>query len=209
MRLLSAVLLTSLLLVTPATATSVYGTETPLVGSTTLLGFGNWAGNTSLAWAITPLSGGGGWLYNYTFTEIGSDLSHLVLQFSDNCAGDPGCISNATNNPDGPRLYPSFTPPNFEQPVSIYGVKFSFLGGSPYAFSFASNRAPVWGNMYARDGGNAYAYNAGLTNLGSSSTGDFVARPDGAAVPEPASLTLGGLGLGLLGLGLLKRKVVA
>jgi hypothetical protein len=203
------VLLAFLALAVTVSATPIHGTDAPFTGSTTLLGFGNWDNpDPELSWEITSLPGGL-FLYVYEFTHGGSDLSHLVLEFSPNCAGDLACITNGTNNPDGPRTYAANTAPNFEMPAAIFGVKFSEFGaGSPNTFSFTSNRAPVWGNVYLRDGGNAYAYNAGLTNMSSSLMSDFVARPDGfgndTQVPEPASFAL--LGGGLLVLGMIRRR---
>lgn len=187
----------------------VYGTGTPLSGSTQLSGFGNWSGNAVLHWSIVPVVGDI-WSYSYTFTHEGSDLSHIVLEFTAGCGADPLCITDdSTGTADGPRTYEAFQPPNFEQPVDIYGVKFDFSGGSPYTFSFTSDRAPVWGNMYARDGTNAYAYNAGLLDQLSGNTADFVARPDGAPnpIPEPQSLVLIGGGLLILFWSRRKRKL--
>lgn len=200
------VLLLLVLVLSPAKATPipVYGTAAPLSGSTDLLGFGNWAGNANLSWTILPVAGG--YNYMYTFTHLGSDLSHLVLEFTAGCGADPACITDATSTPDGPRLYEAFAPPNFEMPAAIYGVKFNFTGGSPNILSFVSNRAPVWGDVYLRDGSNAYAYNGGLTNHSSTSVLDFVARPDGDAIPEPTGWLLFGIGLVLVSLHSAKKK---
>jgi len=180
----------------PASASVIYGTVAPNSGAVALVGFGNWAGNTSLSWTITDVTGG--YLYQYTFAHGGSDLSHLVLEFSAGCGQDPGCISQATNNPDGPRVYEAHDPPNFEMPVDIYGVKFDFSGSATSnTFSFVSDRSPVYGNLYARDGGNAFAYNQGLTVLDSSNPAWFIARPDGAGstVPEPSTWALATAGV--------------
>ncbi len=184
-------------------ATIVYGKSATMSGSTQLAGFGDWEGNASMSWNI--MEEAGVYTYTYTFTHEGSDLSHILLEFTNGCGDDPLCITNeSTGTADGPRTYEAFTPPNFEQPVDIYGVKFNFSGGSPYTFSFTSNRAPVWGNMYARDGQNAYAYNAGLVDLLSANTTDFIARPNGYGppepIPEPMTSLLLGAGLALTGL---------
>lgn len=184
-----------------AMAAPIYGTSASTAGSTTLSGFGNWL-NPVVSWQISD-NGNGTWNYSYSFVHGGSDLSHLVLEFTQGCGQDPGCITNATNNPDGPKIWNASSPPNFELAAAIYGVKFDgFSSGSPNTWSFTSNRAPVWGDIYLRDGGNAYAENAGLTNHQSEFVADFVARPNGSTpndnVPEPSSFALAGLGLGVL-----------
>lgn len=206
---LSKVSLILLLLVLVSTgsvkATPVYGTNATLTGSTNLTSFGDWAGNANLAWNIAPVVGG--YSYTYTFTHLGSDLSHLILEFTAGCGDDPACITSSSNNFDGPRIYNAFDPPNFEMPAPIYGTKFNSSGGPPNILSFVSNRAPVWGDVYLRDGGNAYAYNTGLLDHTLSSTSAFVARPDGSpdqGVPEPGGWLI--LGFGLFCLGLYRNK---
>ncbi len=187
----------------PCHAAPVYGTSAPLVGSSVLSGSGDWT-LVTLGWNISQNVGNPSlWDYNYTLTNTGSQLSHLVLEFSQSCANDPGCITNGNHNPDGPRLYAATSPPNFELPASIYGVKFDGFGRSPNTFSFTSNRAPIYGDVYARDGGNGYAFNAGITNHASENIADFVARPNGppgsdSDVPESSAWVMMGIGLGAL-----------
>lgn len=206
MRILTLLLLSASLISLPASAGIIYGTDASgeLTGTRSLNGFGTWAGNAELTWEIDPL-GGGLYFYQYTFTHAAQGgLSHLVLEFSLGCDEDEGCITQGTNNPDGPHVYSAFSPPNFEMPEDIYGAKFDGFGDgdSPSSWSFVSNRAPVYGNIYLRNGGQAYAYNAGLVDLESEDLDDFVARPNGSLppseVPEPSTLLLIGAGLGAL-----------
>lgn len=202
--LMTALLVIVLLLAASplAQAAPVYGTAVGagnMTGSNDLVDFGTWANNASVDWTITnPLPGL--WLYQYQFSEGGRDLSHVVLELTAGCGDDRQCVFEYTATPDI-KTYGSTTPPNHFMPAAIYGVKFNFTGDSPYAFSFYSNRAPVWGNFYAQDGVGdpaTYAYNAGLLDLSSESTLDFVARPNGDLgdeVPEPAAIALAAFGL--------------
>lgn len=144
-------------------------------------------------------------LYKYTVTELGSDVSHAVVEFTAGADTDPNAIFVSDHSYDGPKTWNATSPPNFELPTAIFGVKFDgFSGGSPYTFSFHSDRAPVYGDFYVRDGGNAYAYNYGLVDRNSTSLSAFIARPDGGGggtgneAPEPTSLILGGVGLVVL-----------
>jgi hypothetical protein len=204
--------------VASAYASPVFGTSATMSGSTGATGFGDWANNFTLAWDITQNALDVDLFdYEYTFTvgPTGSDLSHIVIGFSTSCATDRACITNGTDSPDGPRTYNALAPPNREMPAAIFGVKFTgFSGSGPYTFSFTSDRAPVWHDFYARDGGNAYAYNSGLTNHLSESVLDFIAAPNGipgggggggGQVPEPGSMILIGGGLVALAVGTRKR----
>jgi len=189
-----------------ANASPVYGTavDSGHFSSLTILsGFGTWQGNVSISWSIQELVGGQ-YGYNYTFTHGGRDLSHLVLELTAGCGDDPYCITEASSTPDI-RLYASGAVPNGFLPADIYGAKFdSNNGASPNVFSFVSNRAPVWGNVYAQDGvseGGTYAYNPGLVAIGSANIGDFLARPDGGTpIPEPSSCLLALSGVAALAL---------
>jgi len=183
------------------------GVGTGLTGSGAYTDFG-------VEWTITQNSTTGVWTYNYTFADTGSgndlkNISHLILELSAGAtladftglAGTVGTYDPADNNQQGQ--------PNPGLPGIIYGTKVD--GGSPsLTLSFTTNRAPVWGNFYVKDGNNTnYAYNTGFTNLDSTNKQDFIARPDGATpvVPEPSSLAVAGVGgIGLMILAARRRK---
>lgn len=84
-------------------------------------------------------------------------------------------------------------------------------GAATFTVEFDLDRAPVWGDFYAKAGKgiiNGFAlYNSGCCfDLVSNNVLDFVARPDlvKVTVPDPATLAL--FGLGLLGMRLRARR---
>jgi len=183
---------------TPATAT---GTRTVNTGG--LVGGGNWGApdNLSIAWLITPITGG----FHYKYTLSGGfdqpGISHIILDLSDNCSSTSGCVTNSTvvkleyKDDWGPA--PSN--PGFPANVKIDGIKFDDIGEEVASFvlEFDSNRSPVWGDIYVKGGSTSFAYNTalGFTQANHDSTTDsnfFVARPDttGTPVPAPAALVL-------------------
>ena len=167
-----------------------------------------WPGYTeSIAWTITNENAitGFPWQYTYTWQHGGtqSGLSHLIIEVSSGfAAADMSGLTGSSVVSIGEQKVSSGNP---GMPADMdNGIRFGPLTPSPFnmTWSFWSNRAPVWGDFYARDGGANYSWNAGFLNedpAGSPSNGTIgnkILRPDGAVVPEPSSLIalLGGLG---------------
>lgn len=196
------------------------------VGAGLTIGGGT-ATTASISWDIAFNSGTSLWSYNYAFTtNARQGISHFLLDLSDNCSANSGCVMNFEHNSGSTTLaYGTYTDangnPNLPSSASIVGVKFDNLNvdGATYTFTFDSERAPVWGDFYAKGGNgqsNGFAvFNSGAGDHESELEINFIARPDtvsgpgpgpGGAedVPAPASLLL--LGVGLAGLAVGKRR---
>jgi len=153
-------------------------------------------GPTMLSWEVTDM----GAFYHYQYTlavpQNSSEISHFIIGVSDNFGiGDfwnetgafqgteVGDFDQANGNPSIPGL--------------LHGLKFDDTSGTTLVVDFDSSRVPVWGDFYAKCGGNPpnEAWNLGFalpnpTDPPSNGTiSNHILVPD-TVVPEPSSLLL-------------------
>ncbi len=219
----------AVLLCGSATATPVYNTDvlpddwtgSRSIGSG-LEGTGAWGSNFSISWQISQPSSGT-FFYKYMVSWSVGAPSHVIFELSEGCASDTAeCVWGFLVDEEEPEkvdfgTFSGANPSNPNMPGSIYGVKIDRPSEADgYVFSFYSDRMPVWGNFYAKDGkadggGDWNAvWNLGLTSdySGSGEIIHFIARPDTVGmppeIPEPGTMVM--LGAGLLAIGLLRRR---
>ncbi|MBW2740623.1 MAG: PEP-CTERM sorting domain-containing protein [Deltaproteobacteria bacterium] len=165
------------------------------------------------------------WTYTYDITANTKGLSHFILEVTED--NNPFNIYGGTSTQyEGPKTWdvPDSSekkPSNPLMPNPIYGVKFDF-GNKVVTYTMITDRSPVYGVFYTKDGKNdqddVVAWSNALnssdytTNEALTIT-DFIVRPDGYngdipplvdPIPEPATMLL--LGSGLIGFAVSGKK---
>lgn len=178
----------------------------------------------SISWTVTDTDNsqpGYPWKYTYTFGHDGSQaaIGHIIIE------GSPGLGAGNFAGVSGDAQLESVelqmvASGNPGMPGDMYGLRFTPTISDPMSitWTFYSDRAPVWGDFYARCGGklgginSAFNYNqTGGVESGflspdvdpafSAASGTsanhyyyHILRP-GSVVPEPGTLALMGLSL--------------
>jgi len=152
------------------------------------------------------------WHYKYRFSdENGCDLSmlvsHMIISLSENIQqSDLFNFGGDVADTEFGMFGVSPSNPDFPEDQSIFGIKLE-MGNDQLVAEFDSTRQPMWGDFYAKDGGQPknFAYNSDLgTEV--SNLHEFDQMPVDSfgnglnkvlvpnSVPEPATLFLLGLG---------------
>lgn len=190
-----------------------------LASGSGLTGTSNWAANMNISWNVSLLNN----VYTYTYvfadndTGQKKDISHIILQTSDNfsAANISGLKINDTN---GQYELQTWTTqqgnPNI--PASVYGLKIEDgPDASTWTVVFQSDKAPMWGNFYAKNGQTNQLDNtvwntdfliAPSDRDSFNSVGNYIAVPDTNVIPEMPSSLLGAISLIPTALVALKRR---
>ena len=170
------------------------------------------------------------WKYTYTFSHDGSQagFSHIIIETSDGFTEDD--ITGLTGASVASIGLQNVSSGNPHMPENVTGIRFNPLSSGLFSmtWSFWSDRAPVWGDFYARCGGGPVgdlvnsAYNYNEDDLGvergfldpnddnsllddvdpvampSNGSVDFHILRPDSVVPEPSTPVLLLMGVGLL-----------
>lgn len=164
--------------------------------------------DTSLSYSVT--NNAGLWYYEYTFIVPAKDISHLIIEVSDNFT-----LTNILTGTTSGYTLENFTQQNGNpgMPTDLYGLKWEFEGGDHLeeTILIVSDRAPMLGNFYAKDGNNpddvdginpeVYAYTGTENGFGDNI---WVPDTDTTPIPEPGTIML--LGCGLLSVAIFSKR---
>lgn len=187
-----------------------------ILGGSTLFGTAPWNTNaTNLSWTVYDSPITGLWTYEYIFSGASKSVSHVILEVSSNFTV-ANIFSGTTPGYSGPNTYVQDNSNPGMPAGGVFGLKWN-TSNDPlvYSFTVVTNRMPMWGDFYAKDGvyqsNWVYAYNQNFgTNttepIANGNAGGWVLVPDTqtTVIPEPGTFLL--LGTGLLGIAAIRYR---
>ncbi|MBN2590158.1 MAG: hypothetical protein JXA96_09875 [Sedimentisphaerales bacterium] len=216
-------------IITLAIAQICLGNSTIYTGSLSvtdggLTAYGAWNHpSTQLAWKVDDMTTPGKWHYTYYLLVPSKDISHMIIEASN---GDRPFTSenlfSVTSSPDnwvGSVEIQNFMPDNSTpyMPEEMYGIKFDAAKGATIVtVCFDSDRGPVWGDFYSKDGYSSCSgwnalYNTGFSlndydpfaPAANGSVQNHLLVPD-SFIPAPGAIILVCIGTALTGV--LRRR---
>ena len=174
---------------------------------------------TTLSWVVDDATTPGKWHYQYTFSVPTKAISHMLLEVSDADPGPAFTLDNLFSPTTNPANWISFPIPiqvwtdqqgNPGLPGPMYGMKLNNkFAATTVVISFDSDRMPVWGDFYAKSGGNPVplVYNNGFlladptVGAHNGSEQDHLLVPDSTmtVIPVPGAMLLAAIGTGFAG----------
>jgi hypothetical protein len=154
----------------------------------------SWAnGGFNISWDISFDDDTDLWTYQYHVTVPRKEVSHWLLEVTQD--SDSVLIDGSSSEAVAPTTYTSTSNGNSNPllPNPIYGVKFDY-GDLDEVYTLVTDRAPVYGVFYAKDGKDGgqdvVAWSTALssadykTNESLTAT-SFIVRPNGKHVNDP------------------------
>jgi len=187
-------------------------TSAPNDGITGLPGNPWLTGSTTLNWRVTDNDNGTySYWYNLIVPNYSRAISHMIIEVSPTfTAADILSVQTGTLASSQPASYPKSS--DGGMPDAMRGIKFSSGSGTAYNWtvSFTSDRAPTWGDFYAKDGKSSGTaiWNTGFTYPDTdpaitTQSANHILVPDTrtggtTTVPAPGALFLGSIGASLI-----------